>query len=73
MSKIESLNVDGLSPKVVINNVLDNVENYDQIYIVCKTKDGFFESWCSNDLTQLPAVALVLQGLAADLIRQKLT
>jgi len=58
-----------LSPEIVLRNMLDSVDLYQEIYVVAKRKDGGFSPWASGELKHLPDASLVLQDLAFKYIR----
>lgn len=64
MSNIRALRPQDISPAVVINNIAEEVQNFEAIYVVGIMKEGPPLLWASGDLQKMCHASVLLNDMA---------
>lgn len=66
MSNVEALRPENITPRMVLEGVMEDVENFDSIYVVGLTKEGqpeMYKLYASGDLSGLSLATHLFQRL----------
>lgn len=72
MSNVAAIGTKGITPRLVLETLHDEIENIEDLYVVAFPKSGGHRLYASGSLVRLPLAALLIQELALDYVNDRI-